>query len=157
MISFLVRDRKVEEYLLRVKERLEKGGGGKRVVTKVAMWTLGELIKATPKRWTGQTRRGWQAIKTGVGYQVTNNNKVMLFLEAGTRAHGPKKAKHLFIPLNRRAALGTRKNLVFGVDFILTKRVKGIKAKNIVKKQRERSRNRLYTEFKNYIKEAMKP
>lgn len=63
------------------------------------------LIRRTPKRWTGQTRKGWQVneIRNNT-FELTNSDKVMRWLEMGTKAHGPRHAKRLFIPLTRRAA-----------------------------------------------------
>lgn len=105
--------------------------------------------------------------------QWQNDNPIYRFLDAGTRDHGPVRAKKLFIPLNQATALaylngsllwgqgvegivtpyeeesrqwsqkkqfkylrkkikggGTRK-LVYGVDYILKDRVKGITARFI--------------------------
>ena len=110
------------------------------VIQRVAMRTLKAVVTKTPKGYTGQTRRDWHVYKRsgpgGSGYLVTNQSKVMFFLERGTKAHGPKTKKFLYIPLNRKAAIGGwNSRLVIGEDYILTKRVKGIKAMNIVKKQ----------------------
>jgi hypothetical protein len=120
----------------------------------------GRLIRQTPKRWTGQTRRSWIVNKIGdTSYELTNTSKVMRFLENGTRAHGPKTAKRLFVPLTKRAFLagprgviaanksasaatagkkGRKKKLPFvvGKDFVFAKRVRGIRAINIVKNTR---------------------
>lgn len=119
------------------------------------------IIRQTPKRWTGQTRRSWVINKDGdTGHELTNTSKVMRFLENGTRAHGPKTAKRLFVPLTKRAFLagprgviaankaasatassgkkGRKKKLPFvvGKDFVFAKRVRGIRALNIVKNTR---------------------
>lgn len=77
---------------------------------------------------TGQTANKWFAKKLSFGkYQIYSTSKVALFLEQGTRAHGPKTAKFLYIPL-RKNALVWRKGMIFGKDYILAKRVKGIDA-----------------------------
>jgi hypothetical protein len=74
------------------------------VVERVAQESLGNLVTATPVRYTGDTRKQWVRRTLGVMMQVlANPSKVMFFLERGTKAHGPKTAKALFIPLNRRA------------------------------------------------------
>lgn len=71
---------------------------------KLAMVSLGRLVNATPIRYTGNTRKGWVHRQTGsMSHILANPNKVMRFLEHGTKAHGPKNAKALFIPLNVRA------------------------------------------------------
>jgi len=109
------------------------------IMEKVAWRTYATLVAKTPKGYTGQTRRNWGVFKRPQGgYLVTNKpGKVMLFLEKGTKAHGPKTAKALYIPLNRKAALGGwNPSLVPGVDYILRKSVKGIKKMLIVAKQR---------------------
>lgn len=110
------------------------------VIQKVAFRTVARLVEKTPKGYTGQTRREWKVYKRGGpggGYTVTNQSKVMLFLEKGTKAHGPVTKKALYIPLNRRAAIGGwNPALIMGTDYILRKRVKGIKAMRIVANQR---------------------
>lgn len=123
-------------------EKLEKGLDKKvtdPIMEKVAYKTYARLVSKTPKGFTGQTRRNWGVFKRPQGgYLVTNRpGKVMLFLEKGTKAHGPKTAKALYIPLNRKAALsGWNDSLVPGVDYIVRKSVKGIKAMKIVAKER---------------------
>src|SRR5688572_24149614 len=63
-----------------------------RVVDQAAWMTHARLTKSTPKRWFGQVRRGWIVAKPGAGSRlVINKNKIMLFLEEGTRDHGPKE------------------------------------------------------------------
>lgn len=139
--------------VMRIKAALQ-GGGAARVLDSVAYKTLGQLVQSTPKRWTGQVRKGWQIGKDGGAFYVTNVNKVMLFLEKGTKSHGPVSARALFIPLNRKAMLGGG-GLVFGKDFILAKRVKGIQAMRIVQKQRVRTRTMLINEMRNYIRKVL--
>jgi len=120
----------------------------------------GRIVRRTPKRWTGQTRRSWVVRNTsGTEVELANTSKVMRYLEYGTRAHGPKRAKMLFVPLTRKAFLagprgviaankaasaaaassGGKKGrkrkppFVVGKDFVFTKRVRGIRAMNIVR------------------------
>lgn len=114
------------------------GGAIKRLQQKMGMLALRNLVLATPKGWTGHTRQSWtRTQRFGKGVIVTNESKVMLFLEEGTQAHGPVTAKALFIPKTRRAAIsGWNEEMVFGVDYILAKHVKGIKAMRIVAKER---------------------
>jgi hypothetical protein len=150
-----------------------------RVVAKVAQVARLRLIKQTPKKWTGQTRRGWQAKKRAPGhFMVYNESKVMGYLERGTRAHGPTTAKFLFIPLTRRAfnagahgvfkanlaahrrglglnAPGSRK-FVIGRDFVLTKRVKGIQARWIVRRYAPFARITLKAAMRLHIRNAMR-
>lgn len=148
--------------LLKIKSGLTRTGVD-RVVNRVAHVTHMRLVTQTPKKWTGQTRRSWRVIKRGAAsYQVTNISKVMRFLEMGTRAHGPKKAKRLFIPINRKGALAGPR-LVFansskykvGKDFILAKRVKGIKAMKIVANQRRMSHITMRAAMRLHIRKLM--
>ena len=143
------------------------------VVKKVAWVTHRRLVQRTPKKWTGNTRKSWRTYRLGpANYSVTNLSKVMVFLENGTRAHGPKRAKRLFIPLTRKAALaGPRKVMEsmksgsareggktpykIGKDFVLAKRVKGIKARRIVGSQRPLSRITLKAEMRLHIRRIL--
>ncbi len=126
------------------------------VVSRVARVVKDRLVGITPKKWTGQTKRGWAIAKTGdSSYTVFNNLKVMRFLERGTPAHGPVKAKMLFIPLTRKAALAGASGVIanpkafkWGRDYIFTKWVKGITALRLVER---------YTPFANAtLRAAMK-
>ena len=129
------------------------------VVQKVAWKTHRALVMKTPKGFTGQTRRDWHVYKrtnAGGGYLVTNQSKVMFFLERGTKAHGPKTKKMLFIPLNRKAAIGGwNSGLTIGVDYILRKKVKGIKKMLIVAKQRPKTAEWLLHAMKVHIQKAL--
>lgn len=147
----------------------------------------GRMVRRTPKRWTGQTRRGWKVNKIGKGsYELTNTpvtpNKpnVMLFLEAGTKAHGPKKAKRLFIPLTRRAAMAGPRGVVYALkqwrlnqtfgatdakkkppfimfhDFVWAKWVRGIKPRWIVRKSRPQAMNTLRILMREYVTRALR-
>jgi len=142
------------------------------VVRKAAFVTRDRLVKKTPKRWTGQTRRGWKVDKVSEGhYVVYNKSKVMLFLEKGTKGSKPKKAKFLFIPLTRRAFLAGGKGVYaankaakeaggtpkfkFGKDFVLAKKAKGIKPLHIVRDARSFSRITLKAAMRQYIKKSI--
>ena len=109
-------------------------------VRKVAVHAFKKLITETPKGYTGQTRKSWSLTNYGgqkrAGFTISNSSRVMKYLEDGTKAHGPKKAKFLFIPLNRKTAMGgLNKSSKFGKDYVLTKKVKGIKGIHIVRKR----------------------
>lgn len=108
---------------------------------KVAVHAMGRLIQQTPKGFTGQTRRSWSLLNyssgTSVGFELNNKTRTMRFLEFGTKAHGPKRSKFLYIPKNRKASFGWDNSLKFGKDYILTKRVSGIKALKIVERRRK--------------------
>ena len=77
----------------------------------------------------------------------------MLFLEKGTASHGPKRAKRLFIPLNSKAHFGGyQSGMRFGRDFVLAKRVRGIKAMKIVEKERPKAMDRTKRAMARYIR-----
>lgn len=123
------------------------------ILQKSAYLWHARMVMATPKRWTGQTRKMWRVIpmpsSRGSGWTVVNTSKVMVFLERGTKAHGPKNAKRLFVPLTRRAAMAGPRVVVaeliaarqakrrpkyrVGKDFVFAKRVRGIRAMWIIR------------------------
>jgi hypothetical protein len=131
------------------------------VMERVGLETFRELVEATPKRWFGQVRAGWRIEKPKEGERVViNRNKVMLFLEAGTANQGtgfiePKEKKALYIPLNRRAAMGWVEGLKYGVDYILRMRVRGIKPRWIVHKERKKARARLMKALKEHVRKVL--
>jgi len=96
--------------------------------------------KLTPIRWTGRTRRGWRTRKVYNGYNLYNELPAMRFIDQGTKAHGPVTAKFLYIPLNKKASRGWRPGLVRGKDYVLKKRVRGIRAMRIAGFVRKRAR-----------------
>jgi len=153
MIRFRADTAEAERRLRVVKAAVE-GEGGTRVTSRVAYWTLSELVRSTPKKWTGQTRRSWKIDAITRGHRVSNENKVMLFLEEGTRAHGARGGGLLFIPLNRKAAMGGS-GLVFGRDYILTRTVRGITPRHIVRGQRGRTEAKLYADMRTFIREVI--
>lgn len=158
-------DKAVKAKLAKLRQGLTPGVQ-RAVIRKAAEVWRGRLIHRTPRRWTGSTAKGWTVIENPDGsVDVTNTNKVMLFLEKGTRAHGPKKGKRLFIPLTKKAAqMGARGvirankqwslNHTFAPkgakrgkppfimfhDFVWAKRVRGIKPMWIVKTARVQAR-----------------
>lgn len=128
------------------------------IAERTAARTLTALVSNTPKKWTGMTRRSWQMLRgVGGGWQVTNISKIMVFLELGTRDHGPVTAKMLFLPLTRAAAIGGwNPGLVRGQDYILRKEVRGIQAMGIVKKQIPITRGWLREDAVKFVTNALK-
>ena len=107
---------------------------------KVSTHAYKRLIQETPKGYTGQTRKSWKLFNysspKSVSFEISNSSRIMKYLEDGTKAHGPRTAKYLFVPLNKTTALkGITKSSKFGRSYVLTKRVKGIKGLHIVKKR----------------------
>jgi hypothetical protein len=159
-----VDDAQAIEKLRRIKSGLTLSGVDK-TVRKVAYVTHRRLIQQTPKKWTGMTRRSWRVYRRGAArYSVTNRSKVMVYLERGTRAHGPKRAKMLFIPRTRKAALAGAGKVLDGVkngsfvpgrDFVLAKRVRGIKAMRIVEKYRPFARITLKAAMRLHVRKLI--
>lgn len=181
-----------------------------RVVERAANETYSILVKATPKKWFGQVRAAWGVNKPQEGVRVVRNDSIiMLWLEEGTKAHGPReifgplqqgqkrKKNALFIPLSRRAVgatdgvfgVGTARvkvssrgirqfesetstekraalilkadnkrgytKLIYGQDYVLAKRVRGIAPRHIVANERPKAMARLLTYAKDHIREAI--
>lgn len=138
-------------------------------VVQRAAWRIHRgLVERTPKKWTGHVRQGWQVKPVANShYVVWNRTKVMTFLEKGTKAHGPVKARALFIPLNAKTAhmgakavhqanLTAHQNgqpLPFlpGRDFIFRKKVQGIAPMKIVENYVPIAYDILVEEMKKYI------
>ena len=94
--------------------------------------TKQKLIKATPKK-TGRTSQLWEIKrKSATIYDITNKDKVAVFLEEGTGIHGPKKRQ-----ITAKKAGGflhfpiIQGNTIVG--WVRTKSVAGIKAVHMVK------------------------
>ena len=109
------------------------------VVQRMAWEFHALLVVRTPKKWTGNLRQAWQTrkIKDGV-YVVSNASPVMSYIERGTANGGtgyiyPRTAKALYIPLNRRASFGWKKGFKHGRDYLLVRRVRGIKPRWIIR------------------------
>lgn len=155
------------------------------VVRKAADLWRTRLTLRTPRRWTGNTAQGWRVVELPGGEVAVNNpTKAMLYLEKGTKAHGPRKAKRLFIPLTRKAAQAGAKGVmaqnraasnaalwasygqnkkkkiklpfVYGVDYIFAKRVKGIKAMWIVRNSRGEARVTYRLLMTKYIRDILR-
>lgn len=131
-----------------LQKRLNKGNL-RRIIYQRVKRTFDGLVNKTPTKWTGETRKAWKLLYRGDGYSIVNPTKAIRWLEKGTKAHGPVRAKFLFIPLTRAAALGGyRKGMKFGVDYILTKHVKGIRAMNFIENAIRSLRSGLQTDLK---------
>lgn len=127
---------------------------------KVADDTLEDLRSNTPSL-SGKTRAAWKKQRARgaggrytFGYKIFNNEPTMIWLEDGTRPHGPVTASRLYVPRTEAARKGYRKGLKWGRDFVLSKRVRGIKPHNIVKKQLGITQRALKSAWKQSIREA---
>ena len=98
---------------------------------------------------------------------VENTSKIMLFIEGGTgnagtpTSHGgyiyPKTKRALFIPLSASVAMsGYRRGMVFGTDFVMAKRVRGIQAQRIIENFKPEARRILREEMKAFLEKAFK-
>jgi len=90
-----------------------------------------ELIKEGG--YSGRLHKSIKVIKRKSGGSVKIENprlaKIFEYLDKGTKAHGPTTKKKLYIPLSKKGARSRSwKKLKWGVDFVLAKKVKGIKA-----------------------------
>ena len=100
----------------------------------------------------------WAAPEVSVKQiRFTNAHPVALWLDRGTRDHGPVNGPWLFIPLTKRVEeaylSGERlKGLKFGEDFILTKHVKGIEGSGYIKKARKRIVHLMHEIMQTHIK-----
>jgi hypothetical protein len=128
------------------------------VAIDAAAWkAMRELVELTPKKWTGDTRRHWQVKNPRLGQRIVfNDSKVMLFLEGGTgQSTGgyiyPKTKKFLYIPLTQAASFGWRPGFIFGKDYVLAKRARGIRPMRIVEKFKPRATELLREEMKNFL------
>lgn len=99
--------------------------------------------------------KSWHVIKKGIGeYQIVSAHKVAFFLEEGTKAHGPKVKKFLYIPLHPGAATW-RKGFVYGQDYILVKWVKGIDARHYLKPVSEAIMQMMIDDFTQQIEKVV--
>ena len=135
----------------------------------IAGWkVLRGIVELTPKKYTGVTRRSWKMEKVGTGQRlVSNDSKTMLWLEKGTgnagtaTSHGgyiyPKSKKFLFVPLNSRAAIGGwTPGIKFGTNYVLARRVRGIRAMHIVENFKPNAAEILKTEVKKFLETIIK-
>lgn len=115
-----------------------------------------KLVKQnTPKR-SGKTRNRWRVYKTGKNqWVIENDSPVMRFLEHGTKAHGPVTAKFLFVPIKRKITQW-RPGLVMGKDYILTKKVRGIKPHHIIRDVAEKIEVGVVNDMDNLMKKVLR-
>lgn len=112
---------------------------GDRVASQTLSATRKEIKKYTAVRYTGETRRGWVTVREKMGkYATVNQTNAAMFLEEGTRAHGPVVKKALFIPLNKKAFFWYRYGkfkLQKKTDYITVKFVKGIRPRKMAERR----------------------
>ena len=140
-----------------------------RIVDKVAFVTLAELVKASPKKWFGQIRSGWRVTKPQLGARLLNIDParksgngetsvadIAKWVDQGTANNGqgfiyPKEKKRLYIPL-KRTAIVWREGLRYGVDYVMARKVRGIKGRKFVAPVRRAAHVRLNEAFLAHIK-----
>jgi hypothetical protein len=171
-----------KEFLAHVEQGLSPAGTDK-VVEVVAQKTQAALVQKTidaigvgtrfsHPRWNiAKPEQGWKVETPGVGTRdVVNNNKVMTFLERGTANGGsgwitPKVKKMLYIPLTAIAALGwtpalIRQRIVKGVvipgDYLLAKRVRGIRPRGVVAKQIPETKAMLVQALMDHLRQLIR-
>ena len=110
-----------------------------------------ELIKNTPKRFTGKLRDSYAIRSTKDGYSVVvlgrRNQQAFASLDKGRKSVTPKKAKRLFIPTSKKgynAAVrrSYSKSLKYGVDFVYAKKSKATKGKSLSFKAKNKAKQR---------------
>lgn len=162
-ISITAHTEQARAKLLSIQEALKNMDA---VIEEIALIAMTDLIVTTKraigvrpdgKRWNIEKPEDkWIMIKAGVAKRLlSNESKVMKFLDEGTKDHGPVRARMLYIPLTRKAALGYRKGLNFGVDFILAKHVKGMEPKHIVSDVRERVQTNMRSRMEAHLRKAI--
>ena len=120
-----------------------------------------EGLKSNTPSLTGKTRAAWKKERArGAGvryafcYKISNDKPTMIWLEDGTKAHGPVTASRLYVPRSAAARKGYRKGLKWGRDFVMADRVRGIKPHNIVKRQLGITQGALKSAWKQTMREA---
>ena len=115
-----------------------------------------ELESRTPV-FTGKTKKSWVVSRRGHGWAVYNKTLVAEFLDKGTKAHGAVGGGLLFVPRTvkaRKAGVKGIGRLKRGKDFVMVKRVRGIKAKKILQISKIR---KIYRErMEGYINKAVR-
>lgn len=160
MIVATANSEKAKAALLRLKQMATPEAVDK-IVDRAGFETQAALVTATPKKWFGQVRRGWNVTAPAkMERLVSNPNKIMRFLEFGTANGGQgfiqaKNKKALFIALARRAAAGWNSALKYGLDYILRRRVRGIKPRHIVENERPRAIERVREGVKALVRKAV--
>tara|TARA_Y100000356_G_C11191024_1_gene252174 strand:- start:81 stop:572 length:492 start_codon:yes stop_codon:yes gene_type:complete len=120
-----------------------------------------EGLKSNTPSLTGKTRAAWKKERArgaggryAFGYKISNDKPTMIWLEDGTKAHGPVTAPRLYVPRSAAARKGYRKGLKWGRDFVMADRVRGIKPHNIVKRQLGITQGALKSAWKQTMREA---
>lgn len=115
-------------------------------LAKEAHRTHKDLTMETPVGYTGDTRRAWKTNRiSNIWFRVENKEKVMFWLENGTKRRYPKRAKNLFIPLKHSSwkAGGYKRGMTHGKDFVFAKSARGLKALKLIPKQSNVTARRL--------------
>lgn len=159
-VKITVQSTKFLARLRRLEERMTPKGMDA-AVERAGLKTQVALVRATPKRWTGNTRKGWTVERPRHGTRIVINRvKSMLFLERGTANGGtgyirPRRAKRLFVPLRKEAAAGWKPSLKYGVHYVLKKEVRGIRPRRIIARQRPLAQQRLREEIQLEVRNAL--
>lgn len=130
MITATFNTTSAEAYLKRVQAALSAQAVDG-VVEEAARRAQRDLIVATPKKWFGQARAGWtqpsSVLKPAAGVRIVRWNMppgitapIMLWIEEGTKDHGPVRARALFIPLTRAAAAALTSGTFSGMGSVPT-------------------------------------
>lgn len=126
--------------------------------TKTVLADRDATVLGLPRFYLAKPEDGWLVIKAGEARRILENGKVeYLNVDRGTANEGrgyilPTNASVLYIPLNRRAAAGWNTSLKPNIDYILRKRVRGIRPRRITPKIREKARGIVRQLFGDYAR-----
>lgn len=149
-LDFVLDDKKWKAFTTRVERNLSSSQVD-RVLEATAWSGLKYIIVPAMPHKTGALKRSWKPVKVSAHqWKIASDSKVALYIEEGTKAHGPKTAKFLYIPL-RPGAASWRQGFVWGKDYILVKKVKGIKAQHYLEPASKRMSNLLALKFQKHL------
>jgi len=148
--EFVFDEKQWDDFVKRVRTNLSPETTNK-IIEATAYRGLKKIVSIMPHR-TGALGRSWSVMKEAAAeYRIASSSKVALFIEEGTKAHGPRYKKFLYIPL-RPGAATWRKGFVFGKDYILVKRVKGIKARKYLKPVSQEIFGMMINDFEQHLR-----
>ena len=147
-----------QENLLRLIKKTGDIGQYEKTVNNIALASSRRLVETTgPKKHSKHISKPWTAIKKigKASFRISNNIltegkkwNVAKLLNDGTRSMTKSKG-FFYIPLSskgRNKKLGTKidhDRLKFGVDYVLTKRRRGIKGSHFIDKEEKRAQRLL--------------
>lgn len=99
------------------------------------------LEENTPVQ-TGQMKASWKIVRYGKGVKIDNTAPHFKFVDRGTRSHSARRVVSMVVPL-KKGKRGKLKGQKRGRDYVMAKRVAGIKARKILEKSLPKIAERL--------------